>query len=1573
MFRNRRIARSLAALLAISALQTISGIQAPYSLAAAGTVGSTTASGTCVSNVGETTYVTATFVNNAFCLIKVSTSTSWTVPSGVNTIDILVVGGGGGGGSDGGGGGGGGEVRTATGISVSAGISATVTVGTGGIGNIHGQTNATNGNTSSLVINGTTYSAGGGLKAVNWQSAAYYAPGGSGGTGGTQLTGATDYSKGGRNSVQNDGYAAGGYGTVGYAGVTTSFTGTSTVFAGGGGGGICTNTKSEATFGGLAGGAGGGGRGALHTQNVGSDAGQPGTNGLGGGGGGGSACNDGLNDGVTSRTAGGRGGDGVVYIKFVPVPAVSTNPTSTTAEVGSAATFTAATQGTIAGATRSVKWQVLTPGGSWADISGATSDTYLTPATTRTMHGNQYRYVTTDTVGTISSSSYSTAATLTVIAPAQGETDTALNSSDTQYASVSSFTPIMPGTVSTYTIEAWINPGATCEGNYYCSIVANNFGFLLDVYAGKIAYIIGSGSAWCDSNSLTYPTSTAVKTGEWSHVALVRNGANVKIYINGNLRSDVTSSCNPTTQATNTAFFGVGYRASNSQYFYGNIDEVRMWSTTRTSTNILSDMHSNETSTSGLLNYWNFNEGTGAVAYNQVPGASEGTDLAITGSGTWNSTSVTNTSTSGAYTVQTFNRSVITRNGGWKVPSNVKLASVLVVGGGGGGAGQGYSTDTGGGGGGGGVYEIGTYPLSSGTVVRLVVGMGGQGGLSVSPNRNSLGRVGGTTRFDQLTAGGGGGATYESSDVTINAGSGTAGGGGGGASYYLNASTFGAGGTGTDLTIGGVTYSGRTGGNAAGYSGSTSGGGGGAGGAASGSTPGAGITSSITGVTYGRGGMGGGGTSFTYTSPAAAAGNGGDGYSSGNSVFGVNGANGLVVVRWITAAKPIFTQPTNDTTTAGLFDTMTVSANPISPLTRNYQWQVSTDTGTTWSNAVTGSGANSYIYTTPTLETTTSGIRYQYRVVVTDSDTAGLYIVDTSTAVYLIINPRITYTGSYTVQKYGTTHQDTFTVSNGTGTKSFTFSPNNRSGITWSTPSSNNAVLTIGSTLSPGTYYETATATDSKGAQVTIGLSILVNKADTLTVNVVSISDTYTGSALTFTPRFTVTGLQNSDTITAGSVSWSYNGVENSGTLYAIQSTKPVNAGSYVITPTVPSLTDTYTAVTINPGTLTVNRATRTLTLSSLVTPLKFGSFTTFVSTPSAGAGDGTVTYSTSTTDSCTVSSVSLRAVKSSGVCYASGILSRGNNFETATSNTVSTTLMKADTLTVTVDSITAVTYTGLPANVSPTVTVTGLKNSNTVGASPATISYSAGDTSTAYSTTIPTDADTYTVRASALTLTSGSLSDYQGVTYVDGSLRINRAQQSQLFIAQFGAVFGTPYKVIVFGGSGTGAVTETVTAGTASGCTISGDTLTSTTEGTCFLSATKARDKNYETATATAYVYFLLWVAPANTPAPSSGPGMALSGATAVTLDPNQAPTISSLSVSSGRVGDTVVITGAGFTASTLQSVKFWRNILATVTGTTTNSQITVIVPAGATTGKILVTTANGLAITEGSFTVLP
>jgi hypothetical protein len=212
---------------------------------------------------------------------------------------------------------------------------------------------------------------------------------------------------------------------------------------------------------------------------------------------------------------------------------------------------------------------------------------------------------------------------------------------------------------------------------------------------------------------------------------------------------------------------------------------------------------------------------------------------------------------------------------------------------------------------------------------------------------------------------------------------------------------------------------------------------------------------------------------------------------------------------------------------------------------------------------------------------------------------------------------------------------------------------------------------------------------------------------------------------------------------------------------------------------------------------------------------------------------------------------------------------------------------------------------------------------------------------------------------------------------YTDGTLLINRAQQQPLVIAQYGATFGVPYKVMIFGGSGTGTLTETVTAGTATGCSISGDTVTSTTVGTCQLYATKAQDRNYETATATTTLYFLLYTNIQPAPAATSGSAIAISGATPITVAANTAPTISSLSTYTATAGSTqIIINGAGFNHLDLASitVKFWRNI--TASGFTVNagdSQITVTVPVGATTGKVTVTTPNGIAVSELSLTITP
>ena len=77
--------------------------------------------------------------------------------------------------------------------------------------------------------------------------------------------------------------------------------------------------------------------------------------------------------------------------------------------------------------------------------------------------------------------------------------------------------------------------------------------------------------------------------------------------------------------------------------------------------------------------------------------------------------------------------------------------------------------------------------------------------------------------------------------------------------------------------------------------------------------------------------------------------------------------------------------------------------------------------------------------------------------------------------------------------------------------------------------------------------------------------------------------------------------------------------------------------------------------------------------------------------------------------------------------------------------------------------------------------------------------------------------------------------------------------------------------------------------------------------------------------------------------------------------------PTITSFSPGSGPVGTSVVITGTAFTGATSVTI---NNVAATFT-VDSDTQITLAVPAGATTGKIKVTTGGGSVSSSTSFTV--
>ena len=234
--------------------------------------------------------------------------------------------------------------------------------------------------------------------------------------------------------------------------------------------------------------------------------------------------------------------------------------------------------------------------------------------------------------------------------------------------------------------------------------------------------------------------------------------------------------------------------------------------------------------------------------------------------------------------------------------ASASFIEYLVVGGGGAG-GYGNSNEGGGGGGAGG-YLTGTLSSTSGITYTITVGTGGTG----VNNTNSPGGNGGSSSIagqgiTTITAlGGGGGGGCNSSGATGASGgggsgcgsdrpgaSGTAGqGNSGGKGRWINNSPGqGNGGGGGGASSAGARGQDRTQG--------TLGGGG------------AGTSSDISGssVTYaagGDGGPGGPGRTFAASNETGNTGNGGDG---GTNRIGGNGANGIVIIRYL--GNPIAT------------------------------------------------------------------------------------------------------------------------------------------------------------------------------------------------------------------------------------------------------------------------------------------------------------------------------------------------------------------------------------------------------------------------------------------------------------------------------------------------------------------------------------------------------------------------------------------------------------------------------------------------------------------------------------------
>lgn len=86
----------------------------------------------------------------------------------------------------------------------------------------------------------------------------------------------------------------------------------------------------------------------------------------------------------------------------------------------------------------------------------------------------------------------------------------------------------------------------------------------------------------------------------------------------------------------------------------------------------------------------------------------------------------------------------------------------------------------------------------------------------------------------------------------------------------------------------------------------------------------------------------------------------------------------------------------------------------------------------------------------------------------------------------------------------------------------------------------------------------------------------------------------------------------------------------------------------------------------------------------------------------------------------------------------------------------------------------------------------------------------------------------------------------YHAADQVQQSIDVSRGDQSALSVDTLSGTLGSELTLSTHGGSGTGQVTYSVTDGSASGCSITGDRLRAKRIGTCVVTATKTQDPNY-------------------------------------------------------------------------------------------------------------------------------
>ncbi len=151
-----------------------------------------------------------------------------------------------------------------------------------------------------------------------------------------------------------------------------------------------------------------------------------------------------------------------------------------------------------------------------------------------------------------------------------GSSSLLLDDTTSDHISITTSTEFGFGTAS-FTIEAWIRADDITAGTRYIADLRSSATEVIRIYVN--ADVV---TAVCGASTLT-ASGTPITANTWTHIALVRGGTTMKLYVGGVEQVSITNATD--FGSTAPLYIGGDYNGANT--FSGHIDEIRVSNTNR--------------------------------------------------------------------------------------------------------------------------------------------------------------------------------------------------------------------------------------------------------------------------------------------------------------------------------------------------------------------------------------------------------------------------------------------------------------------------------------------------------------------------------------------------------------------------------------------------------------------------------------------------------------------------------------------------------------------------------------------------------------------------------------------------------------------------------------------------------------------------------------------------------------------------------------------------------------------------------------------------------------------------------